>query len=303
MAPRKYKIYVDMSTRNIYNSNGAELNDNTCPYIYYKENLQLQVQYLNSAPVQPLVDANLDKYIDLAGQTIASSASIDNNNYHYYTGTLNTAVSGSVTSIIMDGLTTAPRLKTGTLLLINSAGEQESINYTNYSLSGTTYTFTVSATLTYSYVAGDEVRNKDISIIESDNSDIDDTDKATGLFLINLDGYTQVFQNEALGEDQIDNCKFEHQILDSSGDLIFAIKFAFLCFNLLSDDAVIPPAPDDDYYTKTQVDALLTPKAAKVGADDIEITDATKGLILADRTTTTRYRIFIDNGVIGIESL
>jgi hypothetical protein len=300
---RKYKIYVDMSTRNIYDRNGNQLTDQSCPYIYYKENLELEIQYLTAPPGQPPVDEDLDKYTDLAGQTITSSAAVDNNNNHYDIGVLNTGVTGAITSIVVGTLEAAPRLKTGTLLLINGAGEQESVDFTNYTVLSSVYTFTVSDTLTYTYLANDAVRVKETPIIKSEDAAIDDTDKDTGLFLIGLDGYTQVFQQLAEGNDSIASCKFEHQILDVGGDLVFAVKFSFICLGLLDDSGVIPPAPDDDYYTKTQVDAIAAGKADIVGADDIEITDATKGLILKDRTTAARYRLFFDNGILSYESI
>lgn len=36
-------------------------------------------------------------------------------------------------------------------------------------------------------------------------------------------------------------------------------------------------------------------------AKDIEVTDSTKGLILIDRTTGTKYRLYVDNGTLNIE--
>ncbi|HOD42311.1 MAG TPA: hypothetical protein PKL57_17295, partial [Candidatus Wallbacteria bacterium] len=101
---RQYKIYVDMSTRNIYDANAAQLNDNTSPYIYYKENIQLQLQYLNAPPVAPIVDEELDKYTGLAGLTIANSAAINNSSNHYDKGALNAGKSGTVTSIVVKNL-------------------------------------------------------------------------------------------------------------------------------------------------------------------------------------------------------
>lgn len=41
--------------------------------------------------------------------------------------------------------------------------------------------------------------------------------------------------------------------------------------------------------------------AAASGTADIEITNSASGLILTDRTTSTRYRLLIDNGIWGIE--
>lgn len=51
------------------------------------------------------------------------------------------------------------------------------------------------------------------------------------------------------------------------------------------------------------LDQTATGKVDKIGADDIEITDANKGLILVDRTTAIRYRLFVDDGVLGIEAV
>ena len=64
-----------------------------------------------------------------------------------------------------------------------------------------------------------------------------------------------------------------------------------------------PEPVGDGTYSSSQTDALLSAKADKVGSADIEITAATKGLILPDRTTSTRYRVFIDNGILGIETI
>ncbi len=71
--------------------------------------------------------------------------------------------------------------------------------------------------------------------------------------------------------------------------------------NLVDDGSPTPEESDPDYYTASATDSLLNLKADKTGTSDIEITDDTKGLILTDRTTATRYRFYIDNGIIGIE--
>ncbi len=50
-------------------------------------------------------------------------------------------------------------------------------------------------------------------------------------------------------------------------------------------------------------DALGFTPAHEVGANDIEITDSTKGIILKDTVTGTRYRIKITSGVLGIAAV
>jgi hypothetical protein len=48
---------------------------------------------------------------------------------------------------------------------------------------------------------------------------------------------------------------------------------------------------------------VLNPSGETTTGKDIEITDNTKGVILKDRTTGTRYRLKVDNGTLGIEAV
>jgi hypothetical protein len=71
----------------------------------------------------------------------------------------------------------------------------------------------------------------------------------------------------------------------------------------LSGKANTVHAHDDLYYTEAEVTSFLSAKAAKVGADDIEITDFTKGVILRS-PDNSRWRITVDNsGVISATSI
>jgi len=49
--------------------------------------------------------------------------------------------------------------------------------------------------------------------------------------------------------------------------------------NVVKTDEGTPASADPEYYSAIQTDSLLTAKADKNGATDIEITDATKGII------------------------
>jgi len=50
-------------------------------------------------------------------------------------------------------------------------------------------------------------------------------------------------------------------------------------------------------------DIILSPAGETTTGKDIEITDNSKGVILKDRTTGTRYRLYVDNGTLGIEAV
>ena len=60
------------------------------------------------------------------------------------------------------------------------------------------------------------------------------------------------------------------------------------------------PVNAGDVATKNYAD---TTKVAKTGTDDITITVASKGLVLVDRTTSTKYRLYVNNGALAIESV
>jgi len=49
--------------------------------------------------------------------------------------------------------------------------------------------------------------------------------------------------------------------------------------------------------------ALLTLLAKAEASDDIEFKSSSKGVILIDRTTGTKYRLYVDNGVLDIEAV
>jgi hypothetical protein len=69
----------------------------------------------------------------------------------------------------------------------------------------------------------------------------------------------------------------------------------------LDDGAVgTPPPASPTYLTAVEVAADY---AKKVGTSDIEITDATKGLILRDSVTNERIRLTIADGVITLTNL
>jgi hypothetical protein len=60
---------------------------------------------------------------------------------------------------------------------------------------------------------------------------------------------------------------------------------------------------DSDNVLKAAIDASGNLSAAGATfSNDIEATTAAKGLILTDRTTTTRYRLKVDSGVLSIEA-
>lgn len=64
-----------------------------------------------------------------------------------------------------------------------------------------------------------------------------------------------------------------------------------------------PEPVGDGTYSSSQVDALIALLAALVGAQDIEITDPTKGIIQTDRVTGKRWRFFFANDILDQEEV
>lgn len=250
---REHHIYWDINGRKAYASDDGttlkSLGEDNAPYIGYREKIKITLQLLNS----PDID---DVFTGLAAETIACEACVKNDSYHYYEGALTAAKSGAVVVITADGFSSPSVYSTGVLYLRNAARQSETVSYTSYSLSNGVYTFVVSKTLTYSYANDDICRIIAQPLIAVENADIDQTDKATGKFIIVARAYSQPYQQKVLNLWEIQDCRFGFYVLDTSDDDILGALLKIRCFNRLRDTAVIPPPPDlSDYWNKTESDA------------------------------------------------
>jgi hypothetical protein len=273
---RQYFLYADVGSQKTYDAEGSELNARNKPYIYSKEEIQVIIQYVSR---WVSVD-DFDPYTGFVGVNVSSSAVIDNDFNHVDKGTLVSALSGAITSIEISGLDNIPQ-PTGFIQLINAGAESETVQYTAVALNGSNFVFTVSDTLTYSYAIGDQANANDPSLVKSDNSKIDNTQKDTGLFTITLDADSAPYIFEIQGQAEIPSCLFQHKVSDDRPKPIFVSTFDFQCKNTLDDDGIIPPPTDGNYYTKIEVDALLESKIDKVptaGVGNVAIFTADGGV-------------------------
>ena len=255
MANRRYKLYSDVDSRLTYNEEGSELSNRLLPYIFSKESIDLELNY-----VKNWVDAdNITQYTGFAGQAISSSAVIDNDYKHVNDGILVGALSGAITSIEISGLTDIP-LATGFIQLINAVGQFETVNYTAIASNGLNTVFTVSATLVNAYIIGDKGNVSDPALIKT--IDIDETQKDTGIFTITIDANSLPYLRAIEGTSAISGCQFEHQVKDSDPKLIFVSSFDFVCNNTRDDDGAIPPPEDGNYYTKVESNASFLSRSS-----------------------------------------
>jgi hypothetical protein len=252
---RTYDLKYSLKDRAIYADDNTAISLERFPYILYGEQIDINLQLVEDA-------VDFTPYAGLVGETVACTAAVDNDWVHYYSAVLDAAPSagltGAITEVTVASLSTEP-VSSGTITLIDSSNNSESISYTSVTDNGSGgYTFTVDATLSNTYVDDDTVRVKESLLIKTSNDNIDQTDKDTGLFVITLDGSTEPFQQAAQNTDQITGCLFEMQIRDAATDLILVLQFQFLLFNILDDEGALPPPVDNDYYTEAEVNALLS---------------------------------------------
>lgn len=234
--PRTYTIYWDINGRKAYDASGTELANANIPYIGYKEKINLILQLIQSSDIT-------DKFTGLSGDTITCEAAVDDDFILYYEGTLTEARKDAVADIMLSGVSNPDIYNTGSLYLENDAGENETVAYTEYSLSDGVYTFTVSTTLTYDYSAGDICRLIAQPLIAADNSDIDQTDKTTGKFIVSLYAFTAPYQRAINGKWEINSCKFGFYAVAAGGEDLMGCVFPIKCYSRLVDVLTIPPEP------------------------------------------------------------
>lgn len=237
MAPRTFQIFWDINGRRAYDASGNQLANENIPYIGYKERCNIELQLIQSSDIT-------DVFAGLDGETITCEAAIDDDNVNYYEGALTAGLTGAITEITMDGLTSPDIYNTGKLYLRNTAGDDETVDYTAYSLSDGVYTFTVSVTLSHTYAENDVCRLLAQPLIAIEDADIDKTDQATGKFIISPYAYTAPYQRAINGKWEIQNCRFGFYAFDTvSGEDVFGCMFPIKCLARLIDILVVPPEP------------------------------------------------------------
>ena len=253
---RTIKIFQNASTGAIFNEDGSPLENALTPFVRFPESVLLDYNAINSDDVA-------DAYTGWTGETITAEAIIDNDFDHYMSGVLTGAKSGAVTAIaatIADASYVNP---TGTLQLVNAAGESETVAYTAFSVTGTTYTFTVSATLTYSYAASDECNVADVPLAAS--YAVDYTDKDTGRLLFSLSTNSRPLYALLSGNASLADCVMAVQVYAADGsdpdtdpDIVFAQEFEIGVFTIRKYSQAVPPPMNGDYYTKAEVLAIVS---------------------------------------------
>ena len=287
--PRLTKIFAVIGSKRVFDGDSnAELNTSTYPYTSAKELSQVAVQYCETFTD----NQTFTPYTGFVGQTVSSTAVIDNDFNSVDSGTLAVSLPVGVTAqveITQSSLANIPQL-TGSIRLINSGSLTETVAYSTVSLVGANYVFEVDGvTLVNSYDVGNRAETNDPPLVKSTTVDV--TDKDTGLFIVEIDTNTQPYllavegRSFIAGSISTTGCLFEQQVRDNTGQKIFEFKFPFLCNNSLDDDGALPPPVGFDFYTKVEVDAQfpridstnVDSGTALIATDEVWVTDIATG--------------------------
>lgn len=178
------------------------------------------------------------------------------------TGTTAAGYSGAVTSIQASGLTQQSLIpSTGHIVLINGADESDRVAYTAFD---GTDTFTVSTTLSNTYLLGDEVQVQDDLMAYSDDTQVDiagdwdDIDRATGKISIRINCLTDSFLRKIAEGDANGQLLTWLQIRRvPNGETEYTTMMQDYCYSYDSVIGSLGGAGNTfiDYITQTQGDA------------------------------------------------
>jgi len=122
--------------------------------------------------------------------------------------------------------------------------------------------------LSFSAVIDDDFDSEDDAYTKTLNENINvsgdwksggDADYTQGEISIKLDANNTNYETK-IGTSRKNKAYMEIQVKDTGGDLVAVFEFPHICYNLRDQTGSVPPSPSNDYYTKTQVDALLVGK-------------------------------------------
>ena len=274
--------YDTTNSRFAEDPGGAQLRKK--PRLYYKNLTTWTLSFKTN-------DGNGNLSADTRFASLASfNFAVDNDSIHTLRGNLNGALTGAITSVTISNITLTPPA-TGEIVLLNSAGETETIAYTAVSASGSDYIFTVSTTLTYSYADNDSADVKEELMVKVDNSDIDSSGKATGVFVITIDSNKRGYLLATLDSASAENPRLEFKGYDGSGNIVETFQAEIECLNLIDDDGVAAPAQASDYYTKAQSDARYILMDGTETYIDLQAGDGSTVRLAIELISGTDYKI------------
>lgn len=247
-------LYYDILSNDLYDEAG-NLFGNRILDIFLNNHMNLEVHYVALDGSQTDDPTSFPIWNGLTGVTVASSVAVDNNMQHAIKGTLAEELSiGSVSSIKVTATSTTIN-PTGTIVLIDSAGERLGVPYSAASYANGVYTFTVSVSLDQAYPVGSTVRVPEALIMKAEGDDIDDSRASQGIFVFKLYALShKLIELLDYSNTSSISATMQHKII-SEGEVIRTFEYELTIRNVLEfeNDSYVPAAGPDEVATKSWV--------------------------------------------------
>lgn len=247
-------LYYDILSNDLYDEAG-NLFGNRILDIFLNNHMNLEVHYVALDGSQTDDPTSFPIWNGLTGVTVASSVAVDNNMQHAIKGTLAEELSiGSVSSIKVTATSTTIN-PTGTIVLIDNAGERLGVPYSAASYANGVYTFTVSVSLDQAYPVGSTVRVPEALIMKAEGDDIDDSRASQGIFVFKLYALShKLIELLDYSNTSSISATMQHKIM-SEGEVIRTFEYELTIRNVLEfeNDSYVPAAGPDEVATKSWV--------------------------------------------------
>lgn len=247
-------LYYDILSNDLYDEAG-NLFGNRILDIFLNNHMNLEIHYVALDGSQTDDPTSFPPWTGLTDVTVASSVAVDNNMQHAIKGVLAEELSiGTVSSIKVTAASTTIN-PTGTIVLIDSAGERLGVPYTAVSYANGAYTFTVSVSLDQAYPAGSTVRVPEALIMKAEGDDIDDSRASQGIFVFKLYALShKLIELLDYSNTSSISATMQHKII-SEGEVVRTFEYEFVIRNVLEfeNDSYVPAAGPDEVATKSWV--------------------------------------------------
>lgn len=247
-------LYYDILSNDLYDEAG-NLFGNRILDIFLNNHMNLEVHYVALDGSQTDDPTSFPPWTGLTDVTVASSVAVDNNMQHAIKGVLAEELSiGAVSSIKVTAASTTIN-PTGTIVLIDSAGERLGVPYSAASYANGVYTFTVSVSLDQAYPVGSTVRVPEALIMKAEGDDIDDSRASQGIFVFKLYALShKLIELLDYSNTSSISATMQHKII-SEGEVVRTFEYELTIRNVLEfeNDSYVPAAGPDEVATKSWV--------------------------------------------------
>lgn len=247
-------LYYDILSSDLYDEAG-NLFGNRILDIFLNNHMNLEIHYVALDGSQTDDPTSFPPWTGLTDVTVASSVAVDNNMQHAIKGVLAEELSiGTVSSIKVTAASTTIN-PTGTIVLIDGAGERLGVPYTAVSYANGAYTFTVSVSLDQAYPVGSTVRVPEALIMKAEGDEVDDSRASQGIFVFKLYALShKLIELLDYSNTSSISATMQHKII-SEGEVVRTFEYEFVIRNVLEfeNDSYVPAAGPDEVATKSWV--------------------------------------------------